>query len=161
MWLQRDQRWFMLGHRRISLQTVRGCSSGQQKPLHVPVAIWMKIFRHCTPGALLFLSPSFPTRSLSPLFFYLISLANGNFLGRTEVEGIVVVTRRNGKTPVSGRLFSSFLSFFTACCPPVSVWRKREMKEKESGESVNPASLLVSGFSQGRQGLSGALLCEV
>lgn len=51
-----------------------------------------------------------------PFFFGLISLANGNFLGRTVVEGIVAVTKRNGgENPVSGRLFSSFL-FLTACC---------------------------------------------
>ncbi len=81
----------------------------------------------------------------------------------------MVVTKKNGENPVSGRLFSSFLSLFfffflTACCLAVSVGRRKrkgEMKEKEWGKSVNPASLLVFRFSQARQDLSGALLREV
>lgn len=96
------------------------------------VAIWMKIFRHCRPGASLSLSSSLS----SPLFFYLISFANGNLLGGTVLEGIVVVTKRNGENP-SVRTsafflyFSPFFFFFTACCLPGSVSSRRKKKREK------------------------------
>lgn len=73
-----------------------------ERLLHASVAIWMKIFRHCRPGTSSSLS--------SPLFFYLISFANGNLLGGTVLEGIVVVTKRNGENP-SVRTSAFFLYF--------------------------------------------------
>ena len=106
------------------------------------VAIWVKTFRHIRSGTLLF--ALFP-----PSFFPLISLANGNFLGRPAVEGIVVVTKRNGENPVSGRVF---------LLPSSSSWiGGREMKEKEWVETVIPASLLVLRFSQDRTCLQFAV----
>lgn len=138
----------MSGYSHLSLQTVTGCNSGQQKLLHVLVANWMKIFRHRKPEALLFFCffPLFPPSSF-PLFFYLMSLANGNFLGRTAVEGIVVVTKRNGENPcVRTSVFFLSIPFYYCLLPSRFSWweeKKREMKEKEWGKSVNPASLLV------------------
>lgn len=94
---------------RLDNKSRRACACGQ---------IWMKIFRHCRPGTLLFLLlfPLFPP-SFFALFFYLISLANGNFLGRATVEGIVVVTKRNGENPcVRTSVFFLSLSFFSLNC---------------------------------------------
>lgn len=81
-------------------------TADNKRLLHAFVAIWMKIFRHCRPGASLSLSSSLS----SPLFFYLISFANGNLLGGTVLEGIVVVTKRNGENP-SVRTSAFFLYF--------------------------------------------------
>ena len=65
--------------------------------------------------------PHFPPS----LFALLSSFANGNFLGRTAVEGIVVVTKRNGENPClrTSVFFLSFsLSFFLSFFLPLSFF---------------------------------------
>lgn len=127
-----------------------------KKPLHVLVAVWMTVFRL----RMLLLKKVFPlfSPSFSPFFFYLISLANGNFLGSIVVEWIVVVTKRNGGKPcVRMSVFSLFY------CLPVLVGKeKRRWREKE-GEECRPASRLVFRVSsEARQDLPvwSFALCE-
>lgn len=77
-------------------------------------------------------------------------------LAGLAVEGIVVVTKRNGENPVS-LCDVDFLPFFTASCLPVSVGR-RKRKERSGGRVW---SLLVFRFSEAIQDPSGALMYEV
>lgn len=114
------------------------------------MAVWIKIFRHLWPGISLSLFPSFR--------FYLISLANGNFLGRTAWRGLWSWQREIGKTPRSGRLLSSFFLFCFYCLPP-SRFSQRERKRVKKWKGEVRGGILppfwCSGFLKVRQALSG------
>lgn len=92
--------------------------------------------------------------SLFPLFCYLNSLANGNFLGRTRSEAIVVVTKRNGENPTIRMsaffLYFSFFFFFFLLLPAAFQVQSAGGKEERvvvvvvvlGWGSASPASLL-------------------